>query len=44
MYTANREIRGRAIRRIQWLTADRIIPYSCIMLMLFTALLILWGS
>ena len=41
MYTANREIRGRAIRRIQWLTADRIIPYSCIMLMLFTALLIL---
>ena len=43
MYTANREIRGRAIRRVQWLTADRIIPYSCIMLMLFIALLIVWG-
>ncbi|WP_175975881.1 glycosyltransferase family 87 protein [Burkholderia sp. BCC1047] len=44
MYTANRgETRVRAIRCAQWLTADRIIPYSCIMLMLFVALLITWG-
>ncbi|MEK7932943.1 MotA/TolQ/ExbB proton channel family protein [Burkholderia contaminans] len=43
MYTANREMRGRAIRRAQWLTADRIIPYSCIMLMFFAALLAAWG-
>ncbi|WP_334066183.1 glycosyltransferase family 87 protein [Burkholderia cepacia] len=43
MYTANREMRGRATRRAQWLTADRIIPYSCIMLMLFAALLVVWG-
>jgi len=44
MCTANREMRGRAIRRIQWLTAERIIPYSCIMLMRFTALPIVWGT
>ncbi|ELW9529473.1 DUF2029 domain-containing protein [Burkholderia cenocepacia] len=43
MYTANRGTRDRAIRCAQWLTADRIIPYSCIMLMLFAALLIIWG-
>ncbi|MDR0242126.1 MAG: DUF2029 domain-containing protein [Burkholderia sp.] len=43
MYTANRETRDRAIRCAQWLTADRIIPYSCIMLMLFASLLVVWG-
>ncbi|WP_241293650.1 glycosyltransferase family 87 protein [Burkholderia stabilis] len=43
MYTANRGTRDRARRRAQWLTADRIIPYSCIMLMLFSLLLIVWG-
>ncbi|WP_333985835.1 glycosyltransferase family 87 protein [Burkholderia orbicola] len=43
MYTANRGTRDRAIRCAQWLTADRIIPYSCIMLMLFAALVIVWG-
>ncbi|KAG8152646.1 glycosyltransferase family 87 protein [Burkholderia catarinensis] len=43
MYTANRGMREHAIRRAQWLTADRIIPYSVIMLMLFAALLAVWG-
>ncbi|MCA7937137.1 glycosyltransferase family 87 protein [Burkholderia cepacia] len=43
MYTANRGSRVRSIRCAQWLTADRIVPYSCIMLMLFAALLIVWG-
>ncbi|QTO52593.1 glycosyltransferase family 87 protein [Burkholderia latens] len=43
MYTANRGTRDRAIRCAQWLTADRIVPYSCIMLMLFVALATVWG-
>ncbi|WP_175770206.1 glycosyltransferase family 87 protein [Burkholderia anthina] len=43
MYTANRGTRYRAIRCAQWLTADRIVPYSCIMLLLCIALLVAWG-
>ncbi|MCR4469476.1 glycosyltransferase family 87 protein [Burkholderia sp. SCN-KJ] len=43
MYTANRGVRYRAKRCAQWLTADRIIPYSCIMLMLCVGFLITWG-
>ncbi|RQR37281.1 glycosyltransferase family 87 protein [Burkholderia sp. Bp9142] len=43
MYTANRGVRYRAKRCAQWLTADRIIPYSCIMLMLCVAFLVTWG-
>ncbi|MBR8303899.1 DUF2029 domain-containing protein [Burkholderia dolosa] len=43
MYTANRETRCRAARCAQWLTAERIIPYSCIMLLLFVALTIVWA-
>ncbi|NTZ09219.1 DUF2029 domain-containing protein [Burkholderia metallica] len=43
MYTANRGTRDRAIRCAQWLTADRIIRYSCIMLTPFAAPLIVWG-
>ncbi|KFG97917.1 membrane protein [Burkholderia paludis] len=43
MYTANRGTRERATHRAQWLTADRIVPYSCIMLMLFAALATVWG-
>ncbi|MBY4771121.1 glycosyltransferase family 87 protein [Burkholderia ambifaria] len=44
MYTANRGVRYRAKRCAQWLTADRIIPYSCIMLMLCVGFLITWGA
>nr|WP_175800488.1 glycosyltransferase family 87 protein [Burkholderia anthina] len=44
MYTANRGTRYRAIRCAQWLTADRIIPYSCIMLMLCIAVLVTWAA
>ncbi|WP_175922727.1 glycosyltransferase family 87 protein [Burkholderia latens] len=43
MYTANRGTRYRARHCARWLTADRIIPYSCIMLLLFVALLITWA-
>ncbi|RKT99380.1 hypothetical protein C7H84_31970 [Burkholderia sp. Nafp2/4-1b] len=43
MYTANRGVRYRAKRCAQWLTADRIIPYSCIMLLLCAGFLITWG-
>ncbi|AOI61735.1 glycosyltransferase family 87 protein [Burkholderia diffusa] len=43
MYTANRGVRYRAKRCAQWLTADRIVPYSCIMLLLCVAFLITWA-
>ncbi|HKT64175.1 MAG TPA: glycosyltransferase family 87 protein [Burkholderia sp.] len=43
MYTANRGVRYRAKRCAQWLTADRIVPYSCIMLLLSVAFLITWA-
>ncbi|RQZ10119.1 DUF2029 domain-containing protein [Burkholderia sp. Bp9031] len=43
MYTANRGVRFRAKRCAQWLTADRVVPYSCIMLMLCVAFLITWA-
>jgi len=42
MYTANRGTHYRAKRCAQWLTADRIIPYSCIMLLLSAAFVITW--
>ncbi len=42
MYTANRGTRYCAKRCAQWLTADRIIPYSCIMLMLCAAFVTAW--
>lgn len=43
MYTANRGVRYRAKRCAQWLTADRIVPYSCVMLLLCVTFLIVWG-
>ena len=43
MYTANRGVRFRAKRCAQWLTADRVVVYSVIMLMLCVAFLITWA-
>ncbi|KVN44737.1 hypothetical protein WT12_21895 [Burkholderia territorii] len=43
MYTANRGVRYRAKRCAQWLTADRIVPYSCVMLLLCVTFLVIWG-
>lgn len=42
MYTANRGTSYCVKRCAQWLTADRLIPYSCIMLLLFAAFMITW--
>ncbi|WP_269505012.1 glycosyltransferase family 87 protein [Burkholderia sp. IMCC1007] len=43
MYTANRGVRIRAKRCAQWLTAERVVSYSFIMLILCVAFLIVWA-
>lgn len=43
MYTANDGMRYRATRCAQWLTADRIVPYSCVMLLLCVGFVITWA-
>lgn len=43
MYAQNRETRRHTIRCAEWLTADRVVPYSAIMLALCLSLLLAWG-
>ncbi|KVP81969.1 hypothetical protein WJ94_06805 [Burkholderia ubonensis] len=43
MYVANRGARWRALRGTQWLTAERIVPYSCAMLLLIALTLGAWA-
>lgn len=43
MYAANRGARYRARRSTHWLTADRIVPYSCAMLVLIALTLGAWA-
>ncbi|MGU7782976.1 glycosyltransferase family 87 protein [Burkholderia sp. PU8-34] len=43
MYEAIRGLRGRRWRGVHWLTADRIVPYSCAMLILCGAIFGAWA-